>query len=543
MATTADDTPGAGDRQALIRRLTTWQRPEGSQWFRYAFACAVSVVINLTLLGIFWLLKPPATTGQEAFEVATINTQVEPDQPEMANLTNEDLGTDPGELLNYNVNRIEDVSVPGLVNPNEAVGIKDAAEAPALNVPPPPGLGGNTGQGGGVEAPVPGQGALEGFPGGMGGLMVRGGFGGRSGATRERLIAEGGGNSASEAAVARGQRWLADHQARDGHWSLDGFHQHAPGGTCTCRPGTRRNNDIAATALGLLPFLGAGETHRNPKGVYRKNVDLGLKYLISRQNSSGYFGGSMYAHGLATIALCEAYALTGDPQLKGPAQRALTFIRQAQSENGGWRYEPRQGGDTSVVGWQVMALKSGQMAGLEVDDARLPTLANATRFLDSVQTSDGGGYGYMRADAPTPTLSAVGLLCRQYLGWGPRNPGLIAGINRLKQTPPGSVKDIYYYYYATQVMHHMGGEAWEFWNPRMRDLLIKSQVGYLDKNLDPKRLHERGSWSPEGDRWCENDGGGRLMMTSLALLTLEVYYRHLPLYRRDLGGTKTALGN
>ena len=28
------------------------------------------------------------------------------------------------------------------------------------------------------------------------------------------------------------------------------------------------------------------------------------------------------------------------------------------------------------------------------------------------------------------------------------------------------------------------------------------------------------------------------MYTSLSLLTLEVYYRHLPLYRREMGGQK-----
>jgi hypothetical protein len=129
-------------------------------------------------------------------------------------------------------------------------------------------------------------------------------------------------------------------------------------------------------------------------------------------------------------------------------------------------------------------------------------------------------------------MTAVGLLCRQYLGWGPRNPGLIAGVNRLKQTPPGSMPSMYYHYYATQVMHHMGGEPWEFWNSKMRDKLIRDQ--------DPgnKIEHQRGSWSPVGD--LHGGAGGRMMSTSLALLSLEVYYRHLPLYRRDLGVMKAA---
>jgi hypothetical protein len=188
-----------------------------------------------------------------------------------------------------------------------------------------------------------------------------------------------------------------------------------------------------------------------------------------------------------------------------------------------------------VVGWQVMALKSGQMAGLEVEDARNPTLAKASQWLDSCMTPDGSGYGYTGPD-PTPTLTAVGLLCRQYLGWTPRNPKLVAGVQTLKKSPPGSLNSIYYYYYATQVLYHMGGDGWPAWNEKMRDLLIQKQ----DKGDDPKRAHLKGSWSPAGD--AHGGAGGRMMLTSLSVLTLEVYYRHLPLYRRDLAGTREAVG-
>ncbi len=94
---------------------------------------------------------------------------------------------------------------------------------------------------------------------------------------------------------------------------------------------------------------------------------------------------------------------------------------------------------------------------------------------------------------------------------------------------------MYYYYYATQVMHHMGGDAWSDWNPRMRDTLIASQ----DKGMEAKRPHQNGSWSPAGD--AHGGAGGRIMQTSLSMLTLEVYYRHLPLYRRDLATGKTEM--
>jgi hypothetical protein len=127
----------------------------------------------------------------------------------------------------------------------------------------------------------------------------------------------------------------------------------------------------------------------------------------------------------------------------------------------------------------------------------------------------------------TNSTTAAGLLNRLYLGWGPRNASMIAGCDELMDflppvDPKAPGKDIYYWYYASQVMHHMGGEYWNTWNPRMREYLIKSQE---------RQGHKAGSWDPTGDEWAHM--GGRLYETSLSILTLEVYYRHLPLYRRE----------
>jgi hypothetical protein len=303
-------------------------------------------------------------------------------------------------------------------------------------------------------------------------------------------------------------------------------------------------NDIAATGFGLLPFLGSGITNKPGKEPrqkdYSKAVKAGLDYLIAKQGKDGFYGGDMYAHGIAAIAMCEAYGLTSDPQLKSSAQKALNFICSAQDPaGGGWRYAPRQAGDTSVTGWQLMAIKSGQMAGLSVPKE---VLRKAERYLDSCESaggsgggSRGGGFGYTPGGGETYTMTAVGLLCRQYMGINPRNPALLGGIERvLKKNPPGATGNLYYEYYATQVMHHMGGDSWDFWNlgpdksgkNGIRDTLIRRQ----DIGNTPKHAHQGGSWGGEA--------GGRVMATSLSLLSLEVYYRHLPLYRRDLGVSK-----
>ena len=78
-------------------------------------------------------------------------------------------------------------------------------------------------------------------------------------------------------------------------------------------------------------------------------------------------GGRMYSHGLCSIALCEAYVMTRDKTLLQPAQLSLNHISYAQDPvGGGWRYTPRQPGDTSVFGWQLMALKTGHSSYLKV---------------------------------------------------------------------------------------------------------------------------------------------------------------------------------
>ncbi len=546
MATASRASAPGSARPAVIRH-TGLDDGAGLNILRVLPAWIISGVVHAVMLSLFLVVTLGSSRAEPPLEVTVIESAVEESPPKEEDLTNPELGINPDvPSTNYDVPRIADFSVPGPVSTSDPIGFVNAPEGPPKTMPPPPGFGG--GQGAGLAALDPGRASMFGTSGGMGGLrFVPGGFAGRSGATREQMATEGGGNKESEAAVAAGLAFLAIHQCEDGHWALDSYHLHAKdakgrrfNSQCT---GFGMKNDTAGTAFGLLPFLAAGQTHK-PSGEKRANdytkvVENALRWLIKNQSKEGDLGGGMYAHGLAAIALCEAYGLTSDPLLKYPAQNALNYIVKAQHDGGGWRYAPRQAGDTSVVGWQVMALKSGQMAGLQVPAA---TLRGAEKFLDSVQSSpEGSGYGYTNP-GETPTLSAVGLLCRQYLGWTPRNIGLIKGVEKLKKKPPSfAMGNMYYGYYATQVMHHMGGDSWDYWNQGpsggkardgMRDLLIDKQ----DKGDDPKRPLQKGSWDPKND--AHGSHGGRIMCTSLCLLTLEVYYRHLPLYRRDLGTNK-----
>jgi hypothetical protein len=279
---------------------------------------------------------------------------------------------------------------------------------------------------------------------------------------------------------------------------------------------------IAGTSFALLPYLGAGQTHTD-KGPYRRVIAGGLATIMKHQKSDGDLrgtGGSMYIHGLATLTLCEAFGMSGDPAVGRSAQRAIHFIERAQDPvGGGWRYQPGEPGDLSVVGWQVMALKSGLMSGLSVNSN---CLAGASAFLKSASSGTNNGlYSYQRGAPQSHTMTAVGTLCSQFLGVPRDDPSMTESINFLRANmPDGKVRTAYYLYYGAMAMHNDPGPEWDAWNRRMRRVLIDSQVRYGCGS---------GSWSAQGHTHCEK--GGRLMVTSLCALTLEVYYRYLPLYR------------
>jgi hypothetical protein len=553
---TPSDAPSSPQPAASVIRSTPFlaQGHQGVDWIALLPAWIVSALFHALFLAGFWFIlssSDPSAAEAGSTTGDFIETSITRETPsDDEDLTNTDEGIKPKIAANNPSPRIEQVTVPGPTDPLMAPGTRGDLPLPP-SVSPPPGF--DKIQGGPVlpASFEPGPGVPS-VPGGMDPLrMAPGSFGGRSAATRQMMLESGGGNKESELAVARALEWLALHQARDGSWSLEAFDQHAHDAQgrefhCSCE-GSGIHNNIAATAFGLLPFLGAGLTPQS-KGEeqrnYAKNIDAGLRYLMRMQKPDGAFvvrsrpedrrsQSFMYAHALATIVMCEAASLSPTQEIRESAQRALHFLCQAQHAAGGWRYHRAQPGDMSVTGWVIMALQSGRMAGLAVPS---DVLEKALKFLDAVQYEDGGGYGYLsrpaseNAIAKDPAMTAAGLLCREYLGWGPRHEGLLKGVQRLSQMPPdaGKPMNIYYYYYATQVTHHMGGDSWKAWNEKMRDLLIAKQ----DKGLS--NPHQRGSWSPAGDVW--GAAGGRVMETSLACLTLEVYYRHLPLYRQELGG-------
>ena len=175
-----------------------------------------------------------------------------------------------------------------------------------------------------------------------------------------------------------------------------------------------------------------------------------------------------------------------------------------------------------MVGWQMMALTSAHLAGLQVDPQ---TIDRATRFLDSVSEDRiGSCYGYqggarrarVAMTSPINATTPIGLLCRMYTGWDRNREGIRLGVQRINRWARPK-HGLYFYYYATQVMHHHGGSPWHTWNEWMRDHLVGTQS---------RTGAETGSWCLAGS----HDNAGRLYCTAMAAMTLEVYYRYLPIY-------------
>ncbi len=365
-------------------------------------------------------------------------------------------------------------------------------------------------------------------------------MGGRSKAGRAAMVAKRGGSAASEAAVMRGLNWMARHQYPDGGWSFD----HSLGecqGQCGDPGELTTDCRNAATGMALLAMLGAGQTPFS--GDFQKEVQGGVAYLMSNAskppagldlrgkhaNNTG-----MYTHAIAATALCEVLTMTQHEllvhkqdkdqaktnllrrryisQLLPAARSGVEFIMNAQHSNGGWGYDPGTPGDTSILGWQMMALKSASHANIPVSGR---TVVGANAFLNSVQ-ADNGGYGY-RDRNPKLSTTAIGIISRMLSGMRLDDSKMQMGIAQISARGPDK-NNMYYNYYATQVMMHAGGETWQKWNAVMRDQLVNTQI---------TDGHASGSWNLAD---AHGRRAGRLYMTCLCTMTLEVYYRHLPLY-------------
>lgn len=347
----------------------------------------------------------------------------------------------------------------------------------------------------------------------------------RARSSRTPVLQRYGGTPQTEDSVAAALRWLAANQNADGRWDADVF---GAGQETRALGHDRRaagaDADTGITGLALLALLGSGHTHLD--GLYRGNVQKALEYLIREQQSDGNLAGRaslfarMYCHGIASLAISEAYALTGDQQLEPYVRRAIDYTLRAQHPTtGGWRYQPGDRGDMSQFGWQVMALKSAELAGLPIP---AETRAGMVRFLADVSSGrEGGLASYRRGERASSVMTAEALACRFFLGRHRDRRQVGEATDFVSRELPGAGSaNLYYWYYGTLALFQVQGRAWDEWNRALQDALLRRQrvSGPL-----------AGSWDPD-TVW--GGYGGRVYSTAMATLCLEVYYRYLPVYEQ-----------
>jgi hypothetical protein len=457
--------------------------------------------------------------------------------------------TPPPELVDHT---LPPSDVPSI---GEAVGVADVAG------PSTGGSGGGTGTGDGI-----GTGDNSFGPGFeistavRGPLVMRGLYANRTAGGRKGALTRYGGSGTGELSVNKALKWLMEHQNPNGSW-----------------PG-----QVGLSGLALLTFLAHGMVPSSP--VFGPTVEKAIKHLIAIQTGTGSFSPDAYSHGIATYAMSEAYALTKIMAVREAMDKAVEVIIAGQQEKGGFNYgydTKSDRWDMSVCGWQYQAMKAAKMAGCanpELDKAIEKSIA----FLKEWAYS-GTGWGYSgqqtkAGGGTTPAMTGAGALALQLLGQGkcpqvrsalkyleaqacswPRltDPAKLADARKLEKATVEAKKSaetateaeraakeeelrkaqeaeaavapkapIYGWYYITQVKFQEGGGTWDAWNKQFQREITLNQK-------------EDGHWD-NGD-YEGHAGGACVYTTCMCALTLQVYYRYLPTYKKvDDTATETA---
>jgi hypothetical protein len=384
---------------------------------------------------------------------------------------------------------------------------------------------------GGTAVGLNGPGHFGIAPSTRGGKLGGGKYGSRFGTGK----GPGGAGGRVNEAITAGLEWLRKHQDEDGRWDCAKFMKHDKEGDPCTGPGNPVN-DVGVTGLALLAFLGEGNTLK--LGTYRAVVRKGIKWLIDQQAENGLIGSNSsqafaYGHAIATVALVEAYGLSDHRPYKTYAQNAVNYIVNARNPYGVWRYQPREvDGDTSITGWMVQALLSGEAFELTIDKT---ALTNSMVFFEGVTDPTTGAAGYQKAGegssrpvgkqdtfpaSKTESLTGVVLLCRYLMGQDAKDHPIItkSADTILTKLPTWNEKDgsidMYYWYYASYAMYQASGKYWEKWSKALTKAAVDTQK---------KNGNEKGSWDPV-DPWGED--GGRVYSTAIMVLCLEAYYRY-----------------
>jgi len=255
-------------------------------------------------------------------------------------------------------------------------------------------------------------------------------------------------------------------------------------------------------------------------------LDRAKKVSIASHRPDGFIqaspagGGSMYMHGLATLPLAEMYGMDLDPQVEQAVRKAVDLIVRCQSPAGGWRYNPTPGDqDLSVTVMQVVALRAANNAEVPVPEE---VIQKAIAYVRSSAVA-AGGYSYTPGGGVTPMMAAAGALSLQLLGQydDPTIPPAMEYLNASVPVQWGGPSYYYYFhYYAIQAQYQAGGDSWNNWHPRVREVFLARQK-------------DDGSWDfSQGSAEAGATGNDPTYATAMACLVLEIYNHFLPAYQR-----------
>jgi len=342
-------------------------------------------------------------------------------------------------------------------------------------------------------------------------------------ADRIQRLTSNGGIEKCEDAVVESLRWLQKEQNKDGSWT---------------------NKPVGMTGLALLAYLGHCETAGSEE--FGETVLSAVTYLVDKaMKNNGKLATDFkdnhwcYEHSIAVYALAEAYTLCvksfGENinQLEDAVMASGQFMINSQHKEGGWDYayseDSGRGGDVSIVGWHLQALKACKYTGL--DFANLPRCyKNGLDYVERMQMASGAiGYSSpaMHGGSDGTTLAAVGGLCFQI--WKSSASKVARKAVRfmdkeMKFDWNTADSDLYGHYYAVQCMINNGGPEWERYNKLFRDQVLDNQ----DKNGSYKVVGGGAKINAVAGSFAGDGGYGRHYRTCLATLMLESYYRFLP---------------
>ena len=302
-------------------------------------------------------------------------------------------------------------------------------------------------------------------------------------------------------AIDRGLVFLASRQNDDGRFAARG-------------PGSGQH-PVCDTALALMAFTVQG--HVPGRGEYGRTMDAAIAYLIGvAEKHTGYLGGSMYEHGLATLALSEVWGQSKNNRIRDALRAAVDVTLRAQNGAGGWRYQPLPvDADLSVTVIQLVALNSAREAGIAVPDQ---TIVKAVNYVLKSWNPTGGGFCYQPGGGernPRFATTAAGVM--SLIMSGQRDhPRTRRGVVILAAFPDIKFKRgavpywLYAHYYAIQDMYQSGDKFFQPWYPKIAATLVNEQW-------------KHGGWNIEQ---------GPIFSTGMAILILGVPYRFVPIYQR-----------